>query len=274
MGIMRNSRFRLDEFSASRLWLALRRRVEALPDWLTWSANSRESRENKEKLSKLRDLHTKQRCFIMANGPSLAQMDLTPLAGEFTIGMNRIYLLFNRLPFQPSFYVCSNELVLEQFSTEIRGLPMTKFLNWNRRKLFTPPDETTMFFHLKLGLNDRFGKDPTLSLWGGGTVTYVALQLAFYMGFSEVVLIGLDHNYAERGTPNTIETRNQVDDKSHFHPNYFPRGIRWQLPDLRRSEIACALARKVFETDRRRILDATIDGKCQAFEKADYYSLF
>ncbi len=270
----RNTRFRLNEFSAKRLWLALQRRIEALPDWFSWSANSRETRENKEKLSRLRDSHNKQRCFIMANGPSLAQMDLTPLADEITLGMNRIYLLFDRLPFRPRYYVCSNELVLEQFSTDIRGLPMTKFLNWNRRRLFTPPDETTMFFHLKLGINDSFGKDPTLHLWGGGTVTYVALQLAFYMGFSEVVLIGLDHNYAERGTPNTIETRNQADDQSHFHPNYFPRGIKWQLPDLRHSEAAYLLARQAYESDGRRILDATLGGKCQIFEKANFASLF
>jgi hypothetical protein len=274
MGIMRNSRFRLDEISASRLWLAMLRRVEALPEWLSWSANSRESSENKEKLRKVRGIHNNQRCFIMANGPSLASMDMTPLAREITIGMNRIYLLFDRIPFQPNYYVCSNELVLEQFSHDIRMLQMPKFLNWNRRKLYAPPDEITMFFHIRFGLIDRFGEDPTRSLWGGGTVTYVTLQLAFYLGFSEVILIGLDHNYVEIGTPNTIETRNYADDKSHFHPNYYPKGIKWQLPDLRHSEAAYFLARKAFESDGRRIMDATNGGKCQIFEKVDYYSLF
>ena len=67
------------------------------------------------------------------------------------------------------------------------------------------------------------------------------------MGFKEVIIIGLDHYFVEKGRPNKTELRTADKDESHCHPDYFPKGIKWQLPDLYRSEIAYAHARKAFE---------------------------
>ena len=96
------------------------------------------------------------------------------------------------------------------------------------------------------------------------------LQLAYYLGFDEVVLIGLDHNFKDTGIPNKTETRQTNIDHNHFHPNYFPKGYQWQLPDLYRSELAYKLARKTFEERGGRILDATRNGKCNVFEKVSF----
>jgi hypothetical protein len=63
-------------------------------------------------------------------------------------------------------------------------------------------------------------------------------------------------------------------DKSHFHPEYFPKGVKWQLPDIRRSEIDYLLAKNTFENNGREIIDATINGRCQIFNKAEYLSFF
>ncbi len=201
-------------------------------------------------------------------------MDLSPLKEEITFGMNRIYLLFDQLVFTPYYYVCVNEFVINEFAHDIKMLPMPKFLNWNKRFLFDIDDENTQFIRLSMGIKDYFGKDPRQPLASGGTVTYNALQLAYYMGFIEVVIIGLDHSYKEKGTPNKLEIRSSDKDESHFHPNYFPRGTKWQLPDLLRSEVAYKLARDAFEADNRKVIDATIDGRCQIFQKEDYYSIF
>jgi hypothetical protein len=123
-------------------------------------------------------------------------------------------------------------------------------------------------------LNDAFQRDLTRPVVVGGTVTFVALQIAFYMGFRTVILVGLDHKYADKGPPSGTETRAADLDSSHFHPQYFPRGIKWQLPDLRRSEIDFGIARRVYEDDGREILDATPGGACQVFKKVNYASLF
>jgi hypothetical protein len=101
----------------------------------------------------------------------------------------------------------------------------------------------------------------------------VALQLAYYFGFSEVILIGVDHSFATKGKPNATIT-SQGDDPNHFNPNYFGKGFRGQLPDLETSEIAYSMARLAFEADGRKVIDATMEGKLTVFPKVDYNSLF
>jgi hypothetical protein len=268
------NRFLVSELTFSRVYQGIKRRVADIPHAVAWQISNDLIRENKERLRGFVGRHTGQRCFILANGPSLGSMDLGPLAGEFSIGLNRIYLLFGRLVFQPTYYVCVNELLLEQFSEEIDGLVIPKFLNWNRRSLFSDNKDSTHFVRLSLGLQDKFVHDFERPLCSGGTVTYVALQIAHMMGFTEVVLIGLDHSFADKGIPNKVETRHTETDTNHFHPNYFPKGSKWQLPDLKRSELAYQLARDAFEKDGRKILDATINGHCPVFEKVNFDSLF
>jgi hypothetical protein len=268
------NRFKISEITPQRLWSAFWRRLEDIPHWLAWNGSSFFSVRNKQQLMSYKNIHSGKRCFIIANGPSLKAMDISALKNEITFGMNRIYLLFDQIPFVPTYYVCVNELVLEEFSKDIQGLPMPKFLNWNRRSLFNQNDPKTNFLRYQLSMHDTFGYHPEKILSSGGTVTFASLQLAYFMGFSEVILIGLDHNYVEKGTPNKVEVRQSTQDESHFHPNYFPKGVRWQLPDLLRSELAYQSARNAFEQAGRRILDATPGGKCQIFEKVEFDHLF
>ena len=95
-------------------------------------------------------------------------------------------------------------------------------------------------------------------VWEGATVTNVALQLAFHMGFRQVILIGVDHSYDAKGKPNTTVV-SQGDDPNHFSPAYFGKGFRWQLPDLDTSELGYAMVRDGFERAGRQVLDATVE---------------
>jgi hypothetical protein len=266
-------RFKLTEVTPQRLYEAGKRRLCEIPHTLAWNSSGGLALANRTKIEHFYNLYKGQRCFIIANGPSLKKMELSPLRDEITIGMNRIYLLFEEWGFHTTYLACINELVLEQFNNDISKLDIPKFLNWNRRNYFRDDDEA-IFLKLALGINDTFGHDLTKEIASGGTVTYACLQLAYYMGFEEVILIGLDHNFVEKGRPNKTEVRASEKDESHCHPNYFPKGIKWQLPDLLRSEQAYSLARSAFEKDGRKVLDATKDGKCEVFEKIEFDSLF
>jgi len=267
-------RFSSSKFPFSRIVAALRRRIGELPHALAWYIKPAFAVENRDRLRRYHKIHAGERCVIIGNGPSLKKTDLSLLRDEVTFGMNRIYLLFDQIPFIPTYYVAINELVLDQFLDDINDLKMPKFLNWNRRSLFDRSSSDTAFLKLRFRFTDNFAKDITKPIFGGGTVTYAALQIAHYMGFQEVILIGVDHNFVDKGIPNTTEERVEDIDENHFHPQYFPKGVRWQLPDLRRSELAYEQARVAFEEDGRRILDATIDGNCPIFKKIEYQSLF
>jgi len=269
----RIGRFYLSDITLARVFSALKVRLNEIPHSLTWSFSAL-ANENKNKIKEFHQIHKGKRCFIIANGPSLKKTNLDFLKNEYSFGLNRIYLNFKNSTFRPTYYIAVNELILEQWSNEILQLNMPKFLNWNRRLHFGNIDSNSIFLKSKITLKDTFQYDMTRPLVFGATVTFVALQLAYYMGFQKVILVGLDHNYSDKGIPSKTETRLHDQDVSHFHPNYFPKGYKWQLPDLLRSEIEFDLSRKIFESDKREILDATFNGKCKIFEKINYLSLF
>jgi hypothetical protein len=217
--------------------------------------------------------HEGERCFILGNGPSLKRTDLSKLKNEITFGMNRIYLAFDEMGYQPTYYVSINDLVIEQCLQDILNLPMPKFLSWRSHRFFVhPPDDSTIFLHTTY-TGPKFATDVRGRLWEGATVTYVALQLAFFMGFQQVILVGVDHSFSTQGRPNTTVV-SQGDDRDHFHSNYFGKGFRWQLPDLETSERAYRMAKEAFEKAGRVVLDATIEGKLEVFPKVEYDHLF
>ena len=118
-----------------------------------------------------------------------------------------------------------------------------------------------------------FARDARGRLWEGATVTYVALQLAFHMGFQQVFLVGVDHHFTTQGQANKTVV-SEGDDPNHFSPAYFGRGFRWQLPDLETSEIAYIMARNAYHEAGREVIDATVGGYLHVFPKVDYASLF
>jgi len=228
-------------------------------------------RESIARLRALRDTHCGERCFIIGNGPSLKQTDLHRLAGEYTIGMNRIYLTYPDLGFQNSYYLAINDLVIEQCAADIAQLQMPVFVSWRGRKWLPISENISYLFTTYTG--PRFATNITGRLWEGATVTYTALQLAYYLGFQKVILIGVDHSFVTQGKPNTTVV-SSGDDPNHFDPRYFGKGFRWQLPDLEISERAYAMAHKAYQSAGREVIDATIGGKLRIFPRADYDSLF
>jgi hypothetical protein len=228
--------------------------------------------ESKRKLHQLENIHKDKRCFIIGNGPSLRQTDLSKLCGEYTFGLNRIYLLFPELGFNTTYLVSVNDLVIEQCAAEMKLLDLPKFLTWRSRNWFHG-DSRVVYLDTDFTGEEDFCHEITGRIFEGFTVTYVALQLAYHMGFKQVILIGVDHNFITQGTANQAII-SQGDDPNHFAPNYFGKGFKWQLPDLAGSERAYMLARQAYQEVGRSIVDATVGGKLSIFTKVDYFSLF
>ena len=219
----------------------------------------------------LKDKHKGERCFIIGNGPSLKNTDLSFLKDEVTFGLNRIYLLFEQMRFATTYYVSVNKLVIEQCAREIiEQVPCPKFISWRAHDLI---DFTADMIFLPIRNAPRFYADITDGVWDGATVTYVAMQIAYYLGFQEVILIGVDHAFATQGKPHTVVV-SQGDDPNHIDPQYIGKGFRWNLPDLECSELAYRIAKYQFGSDGREIIDATVGGKLQVFRKVDYQTLF
>ena len=216
-----------------------------------------------------RNKHLGERCVIIGNGPSLNKMDLSFLKDEITFGLNKIYLLRDKWDFEPTYFVSVNPLVIEQNIDDILKIPAPKFISHNGLPYVDNPDD--VIFLQSVG-EPHFSSDVRNGLWEGYTVTYVAMQLAYFMGFKEVMLIGVDHYFKSAG-PANAEVTSEGSDENHFHPDYFGKCVRWHLPDLDNSEVAYQLAKNAFEQDGRQIIDATLDGHLKVFEKANYIDL-
>ena len=205
----------------------------------------------------LHDIHKGETCLIVGNGPSLKKIPKDFLKKYPTFGTNRCYLHF-----LPTYYVAINPLIVEQWLGDIMQLDVdAMFLPASLqiaggsahylKSIYGPP---------------FFSKDITEGIHEGFTVTYVCLQIAYFMGFSIVLLVGVDHRYEYQGMPNE-EQLAVGPDPNHFSLDYFTGGVKWNLPDLEMSEVSYRLAREAYEADGRRIVNLTPGTALDVFPK-------
>lgn len=235
--------------------------LKAYADWKLQHAN---------RLEAFRNLHAGEDCFILGNGPSLNRTNLEVLNAYHTFALNKIYLLFDRSQYRPSYHVAINKLVIEQSVKELEAFDFPSFVSYaGGSDLVTASDR---IFFLHTGYTYSFSRDATDTIIEGSTVTYAALQLAYFMGFSRVFLVGVDHSFSAQGNPHEKQKMGESD-PNHFDPRYFANQD-WQLPDLEGSEASYLLAKTAFETSTppRQIFDATIGGKLRVYPKLDYES--
>lgn len=238
------------------------------PSW-TFDPRARQSRDA------LRALHNSQagaHGFIIGTGPSLLQTDFEAVRGHPTIGLNRLYLGFDTFGVKTDFLACVNLRMLEKAAPELARAGPRLVSTWAARHLF--PADCDMIYLRTLD-SRRFHANLMDAVATGGTVTYVAMQFAYWLGWSKLTLLGIDHFYGlERqelrlGPHATV--RRTGEDANHFTSSYVGKGDIWQLPDLQQSEEAYSNARQAFEAAGRRVEDATVDGKLQVFPKLDTF---
>ena len=201
-----------------------------------------------------------ERCFILGNGPSLNDINLGDL-NRTTFGSNRIYLS----GYIPDYYLCVNPLVLEQFWGEIAQLDTCKFIPKNLYAKYAPDNIFGSVNPIDTSYDLPSFRSLDIPIWEGHTVTYVALQVAYYMGFTDVTLLGVDHDYGEHNDTPNMELKADEPDKYHFHPDYFGEGVSWHAPDLARSELAYSLANQAYKDDKRTIVNASTRTKLDIF---------
>ena len=239
-----------------------RNAVGRMVNRLLWDLNL-QSWVSRKKLKKIYESNKGKKAVILCNGPSLLKVDLTLLEDVYTFGLNKINLLFDKTNFRPNAIVAVNELVIEQNKDFFNSTNIPLFIDSKGIKNISPKDNVT---YLHADAQVKFSRDVSLSLWQGNTVTTVALQIAFHMGFEKVALVGCDHNFGVSGPANKTVKSEEVD-ISHFDPNYFSKGVKWQLPDLVTSEYGYYLARETFDAEGRELYNCTEGGNLEILER-------
>ena len=221
---------------------------------------------SRKRIKRWKDRYSGQKAVILCNGPSLNRVNFDNLAtnGIFTFGLNKINLLFARTDFRPSVIVAVNPHVIEQNAEFYNTTDMPLFLDSGGRK-WVRFHKNVHFLH-SASSSGSFAKDCSISVNQGSTVTYVAMQLAFHMGFRKIALVGCDHFFATKGPANKTVIAGEKD-SNHFDPNYFAGGVKWHLPDITGSELHYKVARDIFERHGRKIVNCTDGGKLEVFTR-------
>jgi len=138
------------------------------------------------------------------------------------------------------------------------------------------PDEDTMYINF---VRDYSGQEFDFSssfvrhVFWGGTVTYLNIQLAYYLGCREVYLIGIDHNYQPPAQVDEVDgpvITSRSTDVNHFHPDYFGPGYRWHDPKVERMEMAYRQAKRFFDENGGVIYNASAQTKLEVFPRVNY----
>lgn len=239
-----------------------RRAIDMAARRILWDFNL-ESWRSRAKLRRLKDQYNDRRAVILCNGPSLNRVDFGMLDGVFCFGLNKINLIFDRTSFRPDCIVAVNSFVIEQNAEFYNKTDLPLFISSAGVRNVRPRQNVSFIHTTDI---QKFARDVTVSVFEGYTVTFVALQIAFHLGFRDVALVGADHNFATKGPANTTVVSGEKDE-SHFDPRYFSGGVKWQLPDLFQSEVAYTMARDVYDAFGRKIVNATDGGNLEVFER-------
>ncbi len=224
-----------------------------------------ESRRSRKRINSWKDRFSGEKAVILCNGPSLNKSDLSLLKNTFTFGLNKINLLFDRSDYRPSAIISVNPLVLEQNAPFFNKTETPLFLD---RAAIGHVKARDNVAYLHTTRYRKFARDCSMSLYEGYTVTFVAMQLAFHMGFRQVALIGCDHSFSAKGGENKAVKSGDTD-VDHFDPNYFAGGQKWNLPDLTESTISYAMAGQVFQEYGGEIINCTEGGKLELFRRME-----
>jgi hypothetical protein len=237
---------------------------------------------NIDNLRSLKNKYRKKRCFIIGSGPSISQLDLSPLKNQYTFGHNAFYLIENDIGFLPTFYVIEDMFPAEDNSLEINALTNThKIFPHDLKYCLHPSKDTTHVLFNRYYADDstsnwpKFSSDVTKHVYWGGTVVYMSIQLAAYMGFSEIYLLGIDLTYTLPKDWDGEEVISSTeDDENHFHKKYFGAGKRWHDPRVDRMQKSFTYAYNFLKGKNIQLINATEGGNLKVVPRKSYSSLF
>lgn len=236
------------------------------------SSSAAVSRKN---LNRIKNNYATSKAVIICNGPSLLKTNLDIPNNVFTIGLNKINLIFDHSEFRPNVIVAVNKYVISQNRDFYESTDIPLFLCQKqaiKNKLFASKTRTLLYTSSG---SPGFSRDISYAISASATVTYTALQLAYFMGFSKVALIGCDHSFSTKG-PDHMVVKSSTADPNHFDPRYFSGGVLWNLPSISESEESYLRAKRYFEQDKRIIFNCTVGGELELFPRlllADFLSL-
>ena len=232
-----------------------------------------ESYYNK-KIVEYKDIHKGESCFIVGHGPSLQERDLDVLEENHVISfsMNCAFKIMDKTNWKPDYYVAMDNARLRRYSE-------FKWDKYTKRKCFIADcseqfwmentSENNLKYHSVRNMNWRgtkFSDDISRKVYFGATVAYDCMQIAAYMGFKTIYLLGMD-----------LVPYNKGDKSAYKYSNFFeqenqnsPRPQMWVDNIINAYEVA----KRYGDSHNIHIYNATRGGYLEVFERVNFDELF
>ena len=243
------------------------------------------------KISSFHRKYQDRRVFLIGNGPSLIRTPLCKLQGEYTIAMNRVALLYDKVDWRPLFFVCTTTNVCRTdwrkdiLRTVSLGVP--SFV-WDELRGYIEPRSNVIYINCTHGdqvvsyaPDEWWSYDVSQRVCKFGSSMLVALQLAVYMGFNPIYLLGCDLGFrrpSSRLMSNKLGSKGLhrfrklqsilVGDPNHFDPSYGTPGL---APDTLNANMLAAhnLAFRATKRIGSHIYNATLGGELTVYPRVE-----
>lgn len=234
---------------------------------------------NHPELIKYKNIHEGKRCFLIGNGPSMRVEDLETLHRhrEICFGFNKIYRIYDKTKWRANYLGISDPIMMENCQNELPKIKGEIIATDQYNQVTDIRFPFAQYIHVipeLYGMNHPgFSNDICKGVFAGFTVVYeLGIQLAAYMGFKEIYLIGVDCSISGSIT----------DKRNHFIDNYFYESEKksWDIRDNMKCDIAKQM-KIAFEKaaiycleNGISIYNATRGGELEAFERVDFDEIF
>lgn len=235
-----------------------------------------------ENLKRYKNAYIGKRCFILGNGPSLKSEDLDKIKEEFSFAANRIYLIFDKTEWRPSFWMCQDRQLIRGLIDFYQSYKGTIFLGYQALHDYGI-DVLGANYYLcdarQVTRRDKrldFSPEVDKYIVDGASVTYSAIQMAVYMGFNEIYLLGVDHSFSH-----TLDKNRRIIEHSDVKNDYFDKrykdtfkkfeekGKVYAAPDREMITQAFETAKKYCDNHGIKIYNATRGGKLEVFDRVN-----
>lgn len=231
---------------------------------------------NKELLefNKIKNRHSGERCFITCTGPSLQISDLEKLKNEYTFGVNSIIMAYSKTSWRPTYYAMVDIYNLGNFlkKNSVIGGEFSEreaFFHYRANIKYKTGKEKYCLINYSNHKKGRMKKNkyklsenPGVCVYDCFTVTNMAIQLAIFMGFKEIYIIGADCNYDPKKM-HFIET--EIDNK-HRNATWLPGAVELSIQGYRSAKVFA-------EKHGVKIFNATRGGYLEVFDRVDFDSI-
>ena len=193
--------------------------------------------------------------FIIGNGPSLNEIDISLLADQDTMSFNRAYIAYEEWGFDPTYYLTidGNTMlsVIDDVHELVRSSNIKKFFILGQNGLIHHHPDRLLptgdnVFHLEeTAFPNSATRVPDIQEINGKLVYSIlpnaginGLAILRYLGYEEVAFVGQDARYVDDTEYRDVEVEGwgkyksfENNDKNHFRSDYFGEDCYFGKPN-------------------------------------------